>query len=142
MQFQLASSKAYTLFCSIHFTASQYYMLRFDINLLIVPTTQAMCGFVHSMAYVKLPIVEAYETLATLAMKSFSSSICGQCFLYNLKWLIVRGVLTTLASLMLNLSNTLWMYLAWDNYKVLICLSLLILIPSIWFTIPKSFNSN
>lgn len=50
-----------------------------------------MSSLVHTIAYIKLPMDEAY---GTLAMKPFSLFVYGKCFLYDLKW-FSRGVLTT-----------------------------------------------
>ncbi|KAK4566651.1 hypothetical protein RGQ29_002779 [Quercus rubra] len=90
----------------IYLTASQCCFPGLLMNQLTTPTACAMSGLVHTIAYIKLPIAEAY---GTLLIWSLSSSVFGDCSLLSLK-LLSKGVLTGLASFMLNLLRTFFTY--------------------------------
>lgn len=125
--------------CPAHSLAIFKYTLpELFMYLLTAPTSLTISSLEQNMAYIKLTIVEVYKTFTMCAL---SSSVCGDYFLESLKW-TPKGVLISLASCMLNLDNTWLMYLAWDHNKVLDLLSLLILIPRIYFAVPTSFFAN
>ena len=123
---------------TIHFNASQCSLPGLFIYLLTTPTSCATSGHVQTIAYIKLPIVDEY---GTLDMYSISSYVLGHISLVNLKWL-AKGVLTGFAFCILNLSNTFSVYSPWDNVNLRFFLSLVILMPRIFFAAPKSLISN
>lgn len=107
----------------------KYTLPKLFMYLLTAPTSLTISSLEQNMAYIKLTIVEVYKTFTRCAL---SSSVYGDYFLESLKW-TPKGVLTSLASCMLNLDNTWLMYLACDHNKVLNLLSFFILIPRIYF---------
>lgn len=125
-------------YLKIHFTASQWVFLGFDINLLTTSIAWPMFGLVHIITYIKLPMTEEYTILA---INYFSSTFLRDQSIDKRKWL-PKGVLTGLSLSMLNLCKTRLMYSIWDNCKVPFCLSLMICIRRIFFVGPKSFMSN
>ena len=74
-------------------------------------------------------------------MSFFSFLDEEQDFFLSLKW-APRGVLTSLACFILNLSRTYSIYFSCDNHSFLAFLSCRICIPKIYLVGPKSFISN
>ena len=107
----------------------KYTLPELFMCLLTTLTSLTISSLEQNMSYIKLTIVEVYKTFTMCAL---SSSVCGDYFLESRKW-TPKGVLTSFASCMLNLDNTWLMYLACDHNIVLNLLSLLILIPRIYF---------
>ena len=79
--------------------------------------------------------------IGILFMFSISWSDLGDWSLLSLKWLS-KGVLTCLALSILNLLKTFFTYFDCESFQVPLALSLVILIPRIYFALPKSFISN
>ena len=69
------------------------------------------------------------------------SFVFSDCSLLSLK-LLPNGVLTSLASFMLNLLRIFFTYSTYESFNVPLVLSLMILIPRICFAAPKSFIAN
>ena len=74
--------------------------------LLTTPTACAISGLVQTIAYIKLPTLDAY---GTLDIYSISSWVLGHISLISLKQ-IEKGVLTGFSFYILNIFNTFYMY--------------------------------
>ena len=135
MNFTLAITIQYQ---NIHLTTLQCSIPRLLIYLLTTPTTRAISSCVHTIAYIRLLTIDEYGMLDIL---STSSCAFGHISLANLKWL-AKGILTTFASYILNIFNTLFIYSLWEKFKVLFFLSCVILTPRICLETPKSFIEN
>ena len=68
---------------SIHLTMFQCSLLGLLMNRLTTPTAYLISGRVHTIAYIKLPMAEAY---GTFIISAFSAFVFGLCLPDNLQF--------------------------------------------------------
>ena len=78
-----------------------------------------MSGLVQAIAYIKLPIAEAYDTFLISAL---SFSPFGHCFAFIVQF-VGNTELTSFGSDMLNLSKIFVTYFSCDNHSTFLVLS-------------------